>query len=67
MKPGMGVAQAIAAAGGLSTFAHKDRIFVNRRAASGEVMILFNYDDLLAGTSKGAQFKLRQGDTVIVR
>jgi polysaccharide export outer membrane protein len=67
LKPGLGVAQAIAAAGGLSTFAHKNRIFVKRPTAKGEVMILFDYDDLLSGTGKGSQFKLRQGDTIIVR
>jgi polysaccharide biosynthesis/export protein len=67
LKPGMGIAQAIAAAGGLSPFAHKNRIFVKRATSKGDVMILFNYDDLLAGKGKGAQFKLRQGDTVIVR
>lgn len=67
LKQGMGVAQAIAAAGGLTTFAHKNRIFVKRTTDKGDVMILFNYDDLLAGTGKAAQFRLRPSDQVIVR
>jgi polysaccharide export outer membrane protein len=67
LKPGLGVAQAIAAAGGLSTFAHKDRIFVQRKTAKGSVTILFDYDALLEGTGKAAQFKLRPGDTIVVR
>jgi polysaccharide biosynthesis/export protein len=67
LKPGLGVAQAIAAAGGLSTFAHKDRIIVQRKTADGIVRILFNYDDLLQGTGKAAEFKLRAGDTIVVR
>jgi polysaccharide biosynthesis/export protein len=67
LKPGFGVAQAIAAAGGLSSFAHKDRIFVQRKTPQGAVTILFNYDEVLAGTGKAAQFKLRPGDTIVVR
>jgi polysaccharide biosynthesis/export protein len=67
LKPGLGVAQAIAAAGGLSTFAHKDRIFVQRKTAEGTVRILFNYDDLMLGTGKAGEFKLRVGDTVVVQ
>ncbi len=67
LKPGFGVAQAIAAAGGLSAFAHKDRIIVQRKTAQGPVSILFNYDALLTGTGKAAQFKLRPGDTIVVR
>jgi polysaccharide biosynthesis/export protein len=67
LKPGLGVAQAIAAAGGLSAFAHKDRIFVQRKSAQGAVTILFNYDALLEGSGKAADFKLRRGDTIVVR
>jgi polysaccharide biosynthesis/export protein len=67
LKPGLGVAQAIAAAGGLSTFAHKDRIFVQRKTPKGAVTILFDYDALLEATGKAAQFKLRPGDTIVVR
>lgn len=68
LKPGLGVAQAIAAAGGLSNFAHRDRIFVQRKTANGDtVSILFNYDDLLQATGKASEFKLRVGDTIVVR
>jgi polysaccharide biosynthesis/export protein len=67
LAPGMGVAQAIAAAGGLTTFAHKDRIFVQRKTADKTVSILFSYDALLEGTGKASQFKLRPGDTIVVR
>jgi polysaccharide biosynthesis/export protein len=66
LTPGMGVAQALAAAGGLSSFAHRDRIFVQRKTPK-ETVILFNYDTLLEGTGKAAQFQLRPGDTVVVR
>jgi len=67
LTPGMGVAQAIAAAGGLSTFAHKDRIFVQRQTAEGVVRIHFTYAALLEGTGKASQFKLRPGDTIVVQ
>jgi polysaccharide export outer membrane protein len=66
LTPGMGVAQALAAAGGLSNFAHKDRIFVSRKTPK-PVMILFTYDALLQGSGRAAEFKLRPGDTIIVR
>jgi polysaccharide export outer membrane protein len=67
LTPGMGVAQALAAAGGISTFAHKDRIFVQRPTAQGTVRIHFTYDALLQGTGKAAQFKLKPHDTIVVQ
>jgi polysaccharide biosynthesis/export protein len=60
-----GVAQALATAGGLTNFAHKDRVFVVRNTPK-PVRIRFNYDDLLRQIGPGAVFKLRPGDVIVV-
>ena len=60
-----GVADALAAAGGLTTFAHKDRIFVIR-ASPQPVRIHFTYDAITRSVGKAAQFRLRVGDVVVV-
>jgi polysaccharide export outer membrane protein len=60
-----GVAQALAAAGGLNNFAHKDRIYVVRSAPT-PVRIHFTYDQLTRGVGAASQFKLRPGDVIVV-
>lgn len=70
-RPGMqvlardaGVAQALAAAGGLTAFAHKNRIYVNRPGQPQRIR--FSYDDLLRGVGRGPAFRLRLGDVIVV-
>lgn len=65
LDPGAGVAEAIASAGGLSTFAHRDRIFVTRRGAT-PVRIRFSFASLGRPESGAASFQLRPGDVVTV-
>jgi polysaccharide export outer membrane protein len=60
-----GVAQALAAAGGLSNFAHRDRIFVVR-ATPKPIRIHFTYDALTRKLGAAAMFRLQAGDIVIV-
>jgi polysaccharide export outer membrane protein len=60
-----GVAQALAAAGGLSNFAHKGRIYVVRSTPT-PVRIHFTYDQLTRGDSAASRFKLRPGDVIVV-
>ena len=62
---GSGVAQALAAAGGLTSFAHKDRIFV-QRGSPKPVRIHFTYDALTRKVGTAALFQLRAGDVIIV-
>jgi polysaccharide export outer membrane protein len=72
-KPGLqtlershiGVAQALAAAGGLTAFAHKDRIFVVRNDPT-PMRIRFSYEDLTRNVGKGYLFRLQAGDVVVV-
>ena len=60
-----GVLGAVALAGGLTAFAHSDRIFVVR--AGAERKIRFSYDALFDPASGAARFKLTDGDLVIVQ
>jgi polysaccharide biosynthesis/export protein len=68
---GAGVLAAIAAAGGLTPYAHKDRIFVLRSGywADGNpepARIRFEYASLTGGRRPAATFRLQPGDVVTV-
>jgi polysaccharide biosynthesis/export protein len=65
LRPGSGVAEALANAGGITNFAHKDRIYVVRSEPK-PIRIHFTYDALVRAVGKAAAFKLRAGDVVIV-
>jgi polysaccharide biosynthesis/export protein len=60
-----GVADALAAAGGLTEFAHKDRIYVLRRQPT-PVRIRFQFNQLFEQGNLAARFTLRPGDVVLV-
>ena len=60
-----GVAQALAAAGGLTNFAHKDRIFVVRSTPK-PVRIHFTYEAITRKVGPASTFRLKPGDVVIV-
>ena len=66
LDPGAGVAQALAAAGGLKEFAHKDRIFVVREGATGPQRIRMTYVALISAQGRAARLRLRPGDIVVV-
>src|SRR5262249_55104068 len=63
--PSAGVLQVLAAAGGLGPEASSDRIFVLRQTPS-PVRIRFSYDRLKHQEGRGASFRLRPGDVVVV-
>jgi polysaccharide biosynthesis/export protein len=67
LDPNAGVLQAVAAAGGFTNFASKD-LFVLRSPPDGGApqRIRFSYDALAQASGKGAAFKLRPGDVLIV-
>ena len=60
-----GVAHALAAAGGLTNFAHKDRIFVVRTSPK-PVRIHFTYDSLTRAEGSASTFRLKPGDVIVV-
>jgi polysaccharide export outer membrane protein len=65
VERGQGVLRAIAAAGGLTEFAHKDRIFVVR-TASGQ-RIRFKLHELSVPGTPAARFGLADEDVVLVQ
>ncbi len=65
LQPDAGVADALAAAGGLTAFAHKDRIFVVRTQPQ-PIRIHFTYEALIKSLGRAALFKLRAGDVIVV-
>ncbi len=64
-RTSQGVLRALAAAGGLTEFAHKDRIFVVRSGAPGRIR--FSFDSLATPNSKSAKFRLQNDDVVVVQ
>ena len=66
IDPGAGVAQALAAAGGLKEFAHKDRIFVLREGSTPPQRIRMTYQALTGVQGRAASLRLRPGDVVVV-
>jgi polysaccharide export outer membrane protein len=64
LEPGAGVAQAIASAGGLTEFAHDDRIFVVRRGPE-PVRLRFSMELLTGQSPAAALFRLQSGDLIV--
>ena len=60
-----GVLEALAAAGGFTDFAHRDRIFVLRRQAQ-LTRIRFTFESLSRGRGRASEFRLQTGDAVVV-
>lgn len=66
LAPTAGVLHALSAAGGLTDFAHRDRIFVLRRGDAAVQRIRFSYRALSQASGMSAQFRLQDGDSVVV-
>jgi polysaccharide biosynthesis/export protein len=65
LERSQGVLRALAAAGGLTEFAHKDRIFVVRPGAPRRIR--FTLEGLSTPGSRGARFRLQSDDVVLVQ
>lgn len=67
IEAGSGVLQALAAAGGLTDFAHREGIFVLRKLAGQPAprRIRFKWDELTQGSGPAAKFVLIAGDVVV--
>jgi polysaccharide export outer membrane protein len=63
-EAGIGVLDAVALAGGLSEYAHKDRLYV-LRGAPKPVRIRFDFRALLRGEGHGSSFLLEPGDILV--
>lgn len=64
--PGMTVLQALASAGGFTTFADMKKIHVMRLVNGKHVEMPFNYREVLKGDNPEQNIKLEPGDTVVV-
>ena len=64
VEAGSGVAQAIATAGGLTDFASKDQIYLNRSNPS--TRLRFTFDQLTGENGAASQFRLKNGDVIVV-
>ena len=64
--PGMTVLQALAIAGGFTTFADMKKIHVMRLVNGKHVEMPFNYREVLKGDNPEQNIKLEPGDTVVV-
>jgi polysaccharide biosynthesis/export protein len=63
-EPGMGLLGALAMAGGLTEYAHKDRLFV-LRGQPAPTRIRFDFRRLLRAEGRGPSFQLEPGDVVV--
>jgi polysaccharide export outer membrane protein len=64
LDSGARVLEALAQSGGLTEFAHKDRVFVLRGVPP--VRVRFSWEMLQHGDPPAAAFRLRTGDAVVV-
>lgn len=64
--PGMTVLQALASAGGFTTFADMKKVHVMRLVNGKHVEMPFNYREVLKGDNPEQNIKLEPGDTVVV-
>jgi polysaccharide export outer membrane protein len=65
LTPGMTPLQAIASAGGLSTFANQKRVYILRGVPGKQQKIPFNYKKALKGDNS-LNVSLQPGDTIVV-
>ena len=65
LENGSGLVEALANAGGLTEFAHRDRIFVVRRTPAPPVRIRFTFQQITGQSTRAALFRLRNGDVVV--
>jgi polysaccharide export outer membrane protein len=66
LVPGTTVLQALANAGGFTTFANVKKIHVMRLVNGKPTELPFNYREVLKGDNPDQNIKLEPGDTVVV-
>jgi polysaccharide biosynthesis/export protein len=65
LEPGAGIAQALAVAGGLTDFAHRDRIFLVR-SGNTPARIRMTFEAITANSGPAFSLRLRSSDVVVV-
>lgn len=66
LLPGMTVLQALSSAGGLTQYAHAQKIYVLREGDGSQPRLAFNYKDFLKGKNPEQNVLLKVGDTIVV-
>ena len=66
LNTNMNVLQAISMAGGLNTFAKKNKIKIFREAKGKTDIFQFEYDDVIEGKNLEQNIRLERGDVVVV-
>jgi polysaccharide export outer membrane protein len=66
MKPNMTVLQALSAAGGFQEWAETKNIVIIRRNDNREIIIPFNYNELVSGKRVEQNILLEPNDTIVV-
>jgi len=65
LERGAGLLEALAAAGGLTEYAHRDAIFVLRREPAA-ARIRVRFESLARGEARASAFRLKPGDSIVV-
>jgi len=60
------VVDAIAAAGGFTTYANRRKVMIIRQTPEGEIEYRFNYNAFEAGRAPGTNVRLQPGDILVV-
>ena len=66
MPPGMTVLEALSSAGGVTAFAKQAKIHVLRMEEGKQVILPFNYKEVLHGLRPEQNVALKAGDTIVV-
>jgi len=66
LLPDMNVLQVISDAGGLTQFAHAEKVYVLRTEGGKQIKYPFNYSKVLKGENPEQNIVLKTGDTVVV-
>ena len=66
LKTNINVLQAIATAGGLNTFAKRNKIYIFRETEAKTDILRFEYDDVIEGKNLEQNIALKRGDVLVV-
>ena len=66
LKSNINVLQALTMAGGLNTFAKRNKIKILRKTKDKNLIFTFEYDDVMEGKNLEQNIELRRGDIVVV-
>jgi len=66
LKSNINVLQALTMAGGLDTFAKRNKIKILRKTKDKNLIFTFEYDDVMEGKNLEQNIELRRGDIVVV-